>query len=160
MYAVMDSPAPGQARIVNYNQWKGLFFVLWIIIGSWFLKNLFAGLNELFNYLFTPGYAISSFTKEYYKMVGSEDLNIDQQKWLKTYKLLVDVVPAPMYSRPLVNEWLSRHTNVFSIIFREIDLFFRKICFKLAISPSFEKVSFFVILINIITMAISFYNEV
>ena len=46
MVALVDAPGPGLAPVQNYNQWNGIFFVTWVFIGSWFLKNLFSGIDQ------------------------------------------------------------------------------------------------------------------
>lgn len=106
------------------------------------------------------GFAIIAYTKEYYNMVGNVELNVVQTKWLKFYKTLVDLPPPFLYSRPIAATILSRSTNPLLVWLRDIDLALRRFAFHIVIRPWFEQLSFVVILINVLAMSLSYYDQV
>jgi len=44
MHAGQDSVAPNKEPITNYNQYMALYFIFYIIIGSYLMLNLFVGI--------------------------------------------------------------------------------------------------------------------
>jgi hypothetical protein len=136
MYAFVDaSPAgSGLAPVQDQNQLVGFFFVLCILLGSLFIKDLMIGT------------VVDTYNSNYAMFTGSSELTQMQKNWLDLYKQMVDTPPPLRYESPR-----------YAICCRA-DVQFRKFFFWLQGHPTFENFSMLVIVFNVIALAMAYYQ--
>jgi hypothetical protein len=138
MYMGIDATEPGEAKIIEYNQYYGFYFVICILIGSLFIKNLFTAT------------ILDGYTLNYAQITGSglrTELTSYQQVWLDFYKAAIDNIPVESKPRPIVR-WFSR-----------ADLKIRQKLYDLCHSKQFEWVFLAVIAFNVALLAIQFTDQ-
>ena len=83
MYSTIDSTEPGKSSITRNNPTVIIFFVLYVVVGSFFAFNLFVGV------------VIDNFQRLKSRMDGSAFLTSTQKKWVNTKQLLTEVSLSP-----------------------------------------------------------------
>jgi len=89
MYSGVDVTGEDMQPLRDYDRWACIFFVAFIMVGSFFVMNLFVGVT------------IDKFNEMKEKQEGkSVFLTTEQRQWVEIQKLLVDVKPTRSYVVP------------------------------------------------------------
>jgi len=89
MYSGVDAAGEDKHPVRDYNPSACVFFVIFIIVGSFFVMNLFVGVT------------IDKFNEMKEKQEGkSVFLTAEQRNWVAIQKLLVDIKPVKSYTPP------------------------------------------------------------
>ncbi|CAD8082647.1 unnamed protein product [Paramecium primaurelia] len=88
MYQGIDSVGIDLQPIHNYNMYWSLFYIGFVIIGSFFVMNLFAGV------------VLDAFNSETDKLRGYFYMTLEQQEW-------VDIKERIYYAKPQINQRMS-----------------------------------------------------
>lgn len=81
MYRAMNSRGPNLVPGFKTNPYQTLFFVAYIIVGAFFITNLFVGV------------VISSFNRESERLGKHFLLTQEQKRWIETKLLTASVMP-------------------------------------------------------------------
>jgi hypothetical protein len=134
MYAYVDYAGPGKAPVINSNQWVALWFVICILINSFFVKDLFIGT------------VIDTYNSNFALHAGLSSLTDSEKEWVSVYKMIVDSPPLSLFPRPSF-AWFS-----------SVDLKIRQFCWRVVSDPRFDNVTLVVIFINLVLFAMDYYN--
>lgn len=88
MFTSMSATDIDQELIKNSNPYWSLFFILFIIVGSFFLLNLFVGV------------VISNFNREKDKIGGNNLLTDRQKEWIDIRLLVINSKPVKKFKPP------------------------------------------------------------
>eukprot|EP00760_Papus_ankaliazontas_P015787 PhM_4_TR16727/c0_g1_i2/m.78731 len=89
MYDAMDSATTTRAREHSSSPWLSLYFVVFVLVGTFFALNLFVGL------------LVQTFSQLQRKFNGSALLTQEQREWVRDYKTLRKVKLLRRPHRPL-----------------------------------------------------------
>ena len=81
MYSAMNSRGKDLVPGFHENSWMSFFFTTWIIVGAFFMTNLFVGV------------VISAFNREQERLGKHFLLTESQKKWVETKILVLKVHP-------------------------------------------------------------------
>jgi hypothetical protein len=134
MYATVDARGIDMQPIVlrNGNAWAA-FWVFYIIVGSFFVMNLFVGVViEAFNN--------QKAEKEGDSIEKSLFADEDQKKWMKTQAMLLKLDPKKILKSPPEDSWRYRY-------------------FNLVVHPNFEWFIMGCIIFNTFAMSVKFFGQ-
>lgn len=132
MYPAMDIPQhEDDVPIFNHSRYNALFFVSFIIVGAFFITNLFVGI------------IVHKFNRARMMDSGSVFLTEDQRRWLTDMK-------AAMSARPQNQVAVPNDTDLFGM---------KKPIYYLINSSYFALVMDFFIITNIFVMTLEHYNQ-
>jgi hypothetical protein len=132
MYPAMDIPDhESHAPIMNYSRYNALFFVSFIIVGAFFITNLFVGI------------IVHKFNRARMLDSGSVFLTDDQRRWLSDMK-------AAMSARPQNQIAVPGEEELFG---------FKRTIYYLVNSSYFALTMDFFIILNIFVMTLEHYNQ-
>eukprot|EP01065_Artemidia_motanka_P040131 TRINITY_DN4976_c0_g3_i1.p1 TRINITY_DN4976_c0_g3~~TRINITY_DN4976_c0_g3_i1.p1 ORF type:complete len:2745 (+),score=778.15 TRINITY_DN4976_c0_g3_i1:71-8236(+) len=138
MYAGMDAtasnPKVGHRTGPSYNNrpYMSLYFVIFVVVGQFFLMNLFVGV------------LINTFVKTKERETGQAELSNAQVAWIQAQRLLLQTPLEPIIPTP-PDTGRTR--------------FVRQICYRVALSDALERFMTVAILLNAALMATGHYNE-
>lgn len=128
MYLCIDARGQGISGSQNYNAASAYYFVFFIFIGSFFFLHLFMGV------VFIKFHQVKQ--EEY--SINTLLLTPKQQFWIEMQRLIVEVSPQIILKKPESN--------------------FKSFVYSIVTSQRFELFIFGVILVNMITMSMSYQN--
>ena len=131
MFAGMDSKGPGVAKERNDASPMALFFILWLVLGSFTMMNLFVGS------------VVDNFTKVKAEEDGSALLTQEQRQWVRTMQ------EASIHKEKLAPTVLPPAPPAGGA---------RRAFFVLVNSNTFDLVMTFVILANVLMMAVEYHG--
>ena len=129
MWAVIDSTGPDKGPIDNNRPYWGLYFIVFITVGCFFLLNMFVGV------------IISSFSAVKEKMDGSSMLTKDQKLWVETQRLMLNFRPE-LRRRPVFPNWS-----------------FCRLLFRISESPKFEALTGIAVALNVVFIGMDHYQQ-
>lgn len=132
MYRAVDISGEDQAPQRDNNQPFALYFVAFIIVGNFLVNNLFVGV------------VISSFTSMKERLLGHASLSESQKVWLEINHMLLFVELRAHHKPPQGSSWWAR--------------MIRTPLFRLATNVWFDLAISMLIILNIIVMAMWFYQ--
>eukprot|EP00756_Hemistasia_phaeocysticola_P039940 Hpha_TRINITY_DN16840_c2_g1::TRINITY_DN16840_c2_g1_i1::g.152421::m.152421 len=113
----------------NSSPWMSLYFVLFVVIGQFFLMNLFVGV------------LINTFVKTKERETGQAELTSNQVSWIQAQRLMLQTPLDPIIPTPAESDCC------------------RQFCYFLSLNPAFERFVSIAICVNAILMGVSHYNE-
>eukprot|EP00755_Sulcionema_specki_P039239 Sspe_Gene.24208::Locus_9544_Transcript_1_1_Confidence_1.000_Length_4909::g.24208::m.24208/K04851/CACNA1D; voltage-dependent calcium channel L type alpha-1D len=134
MYHTIDSVGVDRGPERNTTPLAGIFFVCFIVIGSFFVMNLFVGV-VIFNY-----------NQEKKNMEGGALLSSEQERWIKMQRLMLTF-------RPRV-----KMPDEVYLLNQRRDNKLRRMACRLVNSPKFEMVIMGMIMINVLVMAMDHHH--
>jgi hypothetical protein len=136
MTTATDATQPGFPPIIQNDEAVGIYFVVCLIVGSLFIKNLFTA-------TILDGYSLN-----YAEITGAGgEATETQQLWMDFYKLAVDNKPQLSIPRPRIR-WFSMW-----------DLRARRAIYDFCRTKWFEYIFLCVISINILTLSMPHANQ-
>jgi hypothetical protein len=134
MYAGVDATGIDMQPIVNYGEPWVLFFVAFMIVGSFFMMQLFVGV------------VIDNFIVLKEKLGGQGLFLTDaQQDWVKMQEIMLSITPAPVELKPKAKYCFPERLRVQ--------------CFDLYKRDWFEPAIMGCIILNTLIMAITYFGE-
>ncbi|CAG9459996.1 unnamed protein product [Pedinophyceae sp. YPF-701] len=128
MYNGIDSRGEDKAIQRDASPWYALFFIFFVVVGAFFILNLFVGVT------------IDKFNEMKKKAAGkSVFLTEEQSKWLTVQKLLALIKPQRKQQRPKSN-------------------YLRQVSFDIVTHDRFDPAIILVILLNVLFMATEHYK--
>jgi hypothetical protein len=140
MYAGVDATPAGMAKVVDYNQAMAIYYVMGVIIGSFFIKNLFTGA------------VVDAYSSIHAHLRGDSKLSPLQLEWLDMYKQVSNNKPERRL-RLLPGSIFSCKQM------KAAETWVRKMMFKLVVSDAYDAVGQCVTLLNCVIFAIEYYDQ-
>eukprot|EP01062_Namystynia_karyoxenos_P061079 TRINITY_DN5302_c0_g1_i1.p1 TRINITY_DN5302_c0_g1~~TRINITY_DN5302_c0_g1_i1.p1 ORF type:complete len:1975 (+),score=527.51 TRINITY_DN5302_c0_g1_i1:57-5927(+) len=140
MYATIDTAAVDHGPERNHSPLAGMYFMVFIVIGSFFVMNLFVGV------------VIHNYNIEKRNVEGLNMLSAEQVKWIEMQQLMLTFRPKVKMldgSLPYRRDRNGRRIK----LSRQ-----RRVACALAGSPSFEAAVMAVVLFNIVIMAVDHHG--
>jgi len=134
MWATVDSTNPTYQPVINNDPVTCLFFVIVIMIASWFIKNAFVAV------------VVESFLANWNYLTGSDSLTEIQARWLQLYQRMANNAPESRYVRPKFS-W-----------FGVTGLQIRLHLFRWVTSRKFELAVYGIIIANIILYSLEYQS--
>ena len=131
MYNTIDGTSPGKGPVRNNSPLVGLYFLLFVVIGSFFLLNLFVGV-VIFNY-----------NLEKRNVEGRALLSPVQERWIQLQRMMLTFSPFPRMPNPTLKD----------------DGLIRSVLGMLVNHRYFEGFILSTICLNIIIMSADHYDE-
>ena len=131
----LDSTDKGLPPVLMNSPGAAVYFVLFILIGSYFCFSLFVGV------------VVDQYNQKHEKFTGSANLTWVQMQYLEAYKEMVHSPPVLDMrppSRQICFQW---------------DFFVRRALFRLVIKPGFDMVIMTLILLNVVAMSLNYSSQ-
>ena len=156
MYHAVDSTDIGELPIKNNSKISALFFIFFILVGSFFLISLFVGI------------IFDNFVKLRDEATGVGMLTPEQKQWvalqtkiINSHPILLPLPPSLIESKRKTNNFTDKkRTKIFTNLLLGVDLSQRRAednncrgwCYYVSISIQFEKLMMLCIALNICVM--------